>query len=201
MSLSNSCVSENVPMYLFFVDESSKTIYNGNNSISSTTSSFFCNGIYKESTGSCIDNPFACSGTCANLEAKPCQLTSTIPICFSDWGDISESIILSGETGLGGIFTICPDTVFDLSIKGQDESPFVISSSNTIIQCGEDGAKKNNCIIHGGDEQLKIVGPVSNILISGLVFIKSKKISFAVLGEVEKVAFHDCDWVVRIKVL
>ena len=68
-------------------------------------------------------------------------------------------------------FLLCPETVFDAS---SDTLEPVLSGSTFI--CGSDGDPEDNCIILGGDEQVRIVDstlpsfPLSQLNFIGLTF-------------------------------
>jgi hypothetical protein len=90
-------------------------------------------------------------------------------------------------------FTLCPSTVFDLSVD-----PLVISHS-VILRCGDataaaSGENSINCILEGGENQIIVEGDISIIELYGLTFQTSTHMSVQVTTTDSIITFTNCRW-------
>lgn len=155
------------------------------------------------------------ANTCVLSELLPTSAPSTAPttqpseqfsspnpssapnlLCFAEWDTLSHAIQKASETDTGGIFTLCSDSLFDVSAFPQlSVSPIAIFTSDIIIQCGNEGERRFNCTVSGGINQFLIRGTVSNVKFLGVTFINSMGISVHAAGtETSTVSFVDCEW-------
>jgi len=131
------------------------------------------------------------------LSPVPSSVPSAMPSvsCFSEYDLLAEAVTEAGSNGTGGVFTICPDTVFNLFVPpNSDVLPIVINASDTIIQCGPDGSKTNECILLGGSRHFEIAGSVTGVELKGLTFIGATDVSVGAFGSSNASAtFDDCE--------
>ena len=118
--------------------------------------------------------------------------------CFSDWKALSDAVDEYNRSQRGRIFTLCPNTFFDLpSYSGLSVSPIKIGSSNIIIRCGESGLREESCIVYKGSRQFEIIGSVSGVEFQGITFFGSNDVSVIASGNSDSdVSFLDCVFVV-----
>jgi len=94
------------------------------------------------------------------------------------------------------VYVLCPDTVFDLSGMTASNTTTILLS-NTEIRCGIDGSSSNNCLFYGGEHHM-VFHPdviVSDVLIEGIKFTRSKSTSIIAWGKPQSTAtFRDCHW-------
>lgn len=182
--LSNSCFGHRNPLPLGFVTVESTSSILSNENVFSThpVSSEFCNGIYETANAFCF-----------TFDAQKCPIADQNS-CYTDWNDLQEDISLAANSRVGGTFTICPGSVFILS-EDEEDSPLVVSVSNTVIQCGEEGALDNDCIIFGGSNQVSIQGSPQNVHFNGISFLGSLSVSVLAGGASEaKATFSECEF-------
>ena len=151
-----------------------------------------CTGIMLErDTEKCEDNAEKCDESeCILLSYPTCEIPnknvikreptvspqeSTAP-CHSDWVQLSLAL---GETGISTTktFILCNNSVFDLTRVPQEHVPIVIDKSNITIQCGDDGARMNMCLISGGSSHFRLQGTSTNVKFMGLTLIGSSDVS------------------------
>lgn len=63
--------------------------------------------------------------------------------------------------------------------------PLVITASNTIIQCGEDGSIENNCQFVGGLNQVVIGDDASSVVLQGIIFTNAGDVAVVSSGSTE----------------
>ena len=116
--------------------------------------------------------------------------------CFDEWDRLSLAILAACAQGTGGLFVLCSDTVFDVdAFPDSLISPIILHSSDFTIQCGDDGARSNNCVVSGGVTQFKIRNVVMLVQFIGVTFEKSRGISIHAAATAESTAFFiDCEW-------
>uniref|UniRef100_A0A7S4I4S8 Uncharacterized protein n=1 Tax=Odontella aurita TaxID=265563 RepID=A0A7S4I4S8_9STRA len=206
-----------------FVDESSVLDQSSNfgegNEVSSGPAT--CASIFW--AGACNEEDI-CEGTCIPYSSSSCQVseepekppvgqppvgpppmeptpaptpapTSDVTTCFTDWGELSSAVDSAAQLGVGSIFVLCPDTLFDLRGTGSD--PITIQSSGTEIKCGADGFRKNKCIIFGGMGHFKIIDSPSSVSFVGLTMIASSgtaSVQASGEGTQSTAFFIDCEW-------
>ena len=122
--------------------------------------------------------------------------------CYSKWMDLSNSIDIVGEEGR--TFVICPGSLFELGSTSDSNflPPILIKKSGTIFICGEDGSRKNECVITGGTEHFRIVGSPTGVGLIGLTMLASSGMaSVYAAGKTKAEAFFtDCEWTVSQRI-
>ena len=128
-----------------------------------------------------------------NEETVPSEMSM---FCLSKYLMPAEAVTEAGSNGTGGVFTICPDTVFNLFVPpNSDVLPIVINASDTIIQCGPDGSKTSICVVLGGSRHFEIAGSVTGVELKGLTFIGATNVSVGALCSSNASAtLDDCEW-------
>jgi hypothetical protein len=96
----------------------------------------------------------------------------------------NDLLIPEGE----GVFTLCPDSVFDLTAE-----PLTVSHS-VVLKCGENGSFFDNCIFEGGKNQVIIEGDLAFIEFHGLIFQLSNQTSILIVANDSFVTFSECLW-------
>ena len=86
------------------------------------------------------------------------------------------------------IFTLCPDTMFDLS-----NEPIHLSRS-VIFQCGSAGRLRSNCTFQGGHSQVFIDGDYLSVSFLGLTFQRAEHISVSIEATKSNLSFSSCQW-------
>ncbi len=71
------------------------------------------------------------------------------------------------------------------TIPTSASDPLVITASNTIIQCGEDGSIENNCQFVGGLNQIVIGDNASSVLLQGITFTNAGDVAVVSSGSTE----------------
>mmetsp|Transcript_25655 Transcript_25655/g.32679 ORF Transcript_25655/g.32679 Transcript_25655/m.32679 type:complete len:304 (-) Transcript_25655:305-1216(-) len=176
-----------------------------------------CNDIFDEGSGLCV--PFeadSCLLPAFTFTATPSVAPSQVPSvlnvtlspvpssvpsampsisCFSEYDLLAEAVTEAGSNGTGGVFTICPDTVFNLFVPpNSDVLPIVINASDTIIQCGVLGLRSGSCVVLGGSRHFEIAGSVTDVELKGLAFIAITDVTVGAFGSSNASAtFDDCD--------
>ena len=164
-------------------------------------------------TEKCEDNAEKCDESeCILLSYPTCEIPnknvvkreptvnpqeSTAP-CHSDWVQLSLAL---GETGISTTKTIilCNDSVFDLTRVPQEHVPIVIDKSNITIQCGDDGARINMCLISGGSSHFRLQGTSTNVKFMGLTIIGSSDVSIdAAADSSSNAILEDWEFAVRL---
>jgi hypothetical protein len=97
----------------------------------------------------------ACQATAQS--AGPCDRDTSVE-GYSSITDINADmqaelgrIADGGEPNESYTYRLCPNVVYDAAT-----APLVPVLSNSFFVCGSDGSRNNNCIILGGDEQIRI---------------------------------------------
>ena len=149
-----------------------------------------CDGVFlAKSSDDCVDLGL-CTGNC--LEVETCEEDSQ-DNCIDDWLDLTSEVLL---TPVGGaVFVLCPDTLFDLDLL-EDMVPMTISESSTVVKCGTSGERENNCVISGGEQQIRIKGSPIGVIFEGVTFTRSRRI--AIVGEgddTSQASFRFCSFV------
>lgn len=123
------------------------------------------------------------------------SIAPSIP-CFSQWDQLSLAMSVACAEDTGGSFVICPDTYFDLDeFSDSLITPIVICSSDVTVQCGDDGARSNNCVISGGETQFKLRSVIVGIAFKGLTFQQSRGMSVFAGATMDSMAsLIDCEW-------
>jgi hypothetical protein len=86
------------------------------------------------------------------------------------------------------VFTLCPDTAFDLI-----NEPLEISRS-VQLKCGDKGLLLESCIFEAGQNQVIMEGDSLEIKFQGLTFQRSEHASVSILTTNSVVTFSDCLW-------
>lgn len=86
------------------------------------------------------------------------------------------------------VFTLCPETTFDLI-----NEPLEISRS-VHLKCGDNGLLLDSCIFEGGESQVRIEGDGLEITFQGLTFLRSEHTSVSIVTKGGFVTFSDCLW-------
>jgi hypothetical protein len=80
--------------------------------------------------------------------------------------------------------------------------PIVILSSNTIIQCGDEGVAENQCIFSGGANQIVIGRDAGSVLLSGISFQEAIDVNVVSSGSQQSaVTLTKCAWRVSAALL
>ena len=182
---------------LVFLDEKSKLKSNldncaDNNEGGENSPPQTCNGIFLQTEpGDCF-NVDECVGVCQNFTSQACVIVE----CYSDWKQLSLSIQTASSDGMSGTFELCSDTLFNVDEYPDPKlSPIVISEGGTVIRCGKDGSRDNNCVVLGGTQQFVVEGSPSKNVFVGVTFLSSSKTSISANGDsTADVTFIDCGW-------
>lgn len=111
--------------------------------------------------------------------------------CFTEWTLLKTSI----EGSSGGTFVICRDTLFKLGANNMNEAIKFPSESNTIVKCGENGTRSDNCTISGSSSHFELSSSTSHASIHGVTMEKSSMTSvLAFGGDGATAKFWDCVW-------
>ena len=151
-----------------------------------------CNGIFLQTEpGDCF-NVDECVGECEKFTSQACVIDE----CYSDWKDLSLAIQTASLDEMGGTFELCSNTVFDLDEYPESKiTPIVISEGGTVIRCGKDGNRDNDCVVQGGTQQFVVEGSPSKNVFVGVTFLSSRKTSISANGDSNAdVTFIDCRW-------
>jgi hypothetical protein len=76
-------------------------------------------------------------------------------------------------------------TTDSTTIPTSASDPLVITASNTIIQCGEDGSIENNCQFVGGLNQIVIGDNASSVVLQGITFTNAGDVAVVSSGSTE----------------
>jgi hypothetical protein len=135
-----------------------------------------CSG-YINSDGDCIESDQ--SDSCIATEKR----------CYVHWEDLSDAVAQTVSSSEDAVLTLCENAVLDVA----NSAPIEIGRSKTTIRCGLNGARDNNCLILGGEVQLKIVGTPTDIIFSGITFAGASVAAIHAGGErSSKAEVKDC---------
>jgi hypothetical protein len=109
-----------------------------------------------------------------NIDSVPTKtpLSVSNPTCYSNLTEI-EVMLQNKNPFFEETYVICPDTVYEISTDGSDESAFrpIIPRAKSIFKCGDDGKSSNNCVLSGGVFQISsTLGDFPNENRVGVVF-------------------------------
>ena len=106
-------------------------------------------------------------------------------------------------------YTLCPDTTYHLGELREDGQiingdAFLMLRPNVMYQCGDDGSRRDNCVLKGGDFGLLslygvfegVFETVENVKIKGITF-ESQLLFGAVMEAAGDIQFIDCAFKVR----
>lgn len=122
----------------------------------------------------------------------------------ADENDDFTNEVLSVVTGravdLGSFNNNSSDMQITANIPANNaQDPLVITASNTIIKCGEDGSVENNCEFNGGQNQIVVGGNASNVLIMGITFREAQDVAVVSSGNTDSsVTVMQCKFEVRV---
>ena len=125
--------------------------------------------------------------------------------CISNLTVLSEVVFSSPVFDLVE-YTLCPNTVYQVGdvVGGQccrdGDSPLILRS-NTIIQCGEDGSRANNCTFLGGQSHVTMAFEIFEEVVTGtevrgMTFGDASVANVLLLGP-GNVSFVDCSFSTR----
>jgi hypothetical protein len=99
---------------------------------------------------------------------------------------------------MNAVLVVCPGTFFDLNLFPDPLiTPIQFLTGNITLQCGNDGARENRCIVSGGATQFVIRNSVTGIRFIGMTMVGSTALSVnAGATPDSEAAFIDCDWMV-----
>jgi len=111
--------------------------------------------------------------------------------CIAEWG-VLQSMLNATDDTIGGTFTVCKSTTFDLDVleQGGDLVPLVITGDNILLTC-----EKGTCAFQGGSTHIRISGSVQNLKIEKFEFRNASEIS--IYADVQSpffIEFEDCEW-------
>lgn len=117
-------------------------------------------------------------GDCTQL--PECELE-----CFGTW----TKLVAMLEVGQREL-VVCGNSTIEIP----DESPILLSNNDTVLQCGSEGLKSDQCFLSGGTDQVVIAA--SGVNISGIIFMGSSRTSVRAEGGNNTVAtLEDCEFV------
>lgn len=208
VSLVGSCFISNsatIGPGIVFIDESSTLVSNQRNfGEGNSAGNFQCTSIFKSGflgrlNGKCV----LFGATSCDLALPPLQPTAapTLPnSCISEWDILSLQIQAVCGSKMSAVFVVCPGTFFDLNFFPDPLiTPIQILSSNITLQCGDNGARENHCVVSGGATQFVIRNAVTGIRFVGMTMVDSTTISiYAGATPDSDATFIDCDWMVSL---
>lgn len=112
--------------------------------------------------------------------------------CIGNWDDLVASITTNFTAGVENILTLCPDKVIKVG-----DSPILLDQADgdLWIECGQDGRLRDNCVIRGGEYQIRIAGAAIKVTFRGVTFENSKVMSIVAAGDAQSTAaFDECQW-------
>ena len=151
-----------------------------------------CNGVFvQQAAGDCF-NKEKCVGDCQVFTSQVCIIVD----CYSDWEQLSLALKEASLQGQGGIYELCPDTVFKVDeYPNPDISPIVINTTDTMIRCGNSSSRENSCVIRGGSQHFVVEGMPKKVVFVGVTFLTSSLTSISANGDsTADLAFIDCEW-------
>lgn len=148
-----------------------------------------CNGAYYEASdpAQCredSDNEEACEETCIPIE----KCNSLPPDCFSVYAELSAAI----QARPFGSFEIC--AAARLNLDGS-EDVIELNQPGVMIKCGNDGSRKNNCVIEGGSYHFVVNTTSAGFY--GITFLGADAVSVQVILDSaldSSIFFTDCYW-------
>ena len=137
--------------------------------------------------------------------------------CYTSINDLESAESLVTDFSVPRLYTLCPETTF--TIGQQDYFGTILSATggdmihlrpNVQIQCGDDGARANNCIVSGGTVQVDgtlfyrsnangtttTTTGLGNVILTGLTFTSVEKYHVWI-DQPGQVLFRDCAFQVR----
>ena len=188
MSVSSSCLIGNTgDIGTMYIDENSILHLNKENfAIGNKVNSGRCASLFSN-TNECLDfSARSCNSSIDVTLSVLEQYTS----CFSDFANFATAVSSNRQ---GGVFEICPGSVFDLFNQSSKLAFLRVQSSNITIMCGGDGSRLNKCVFKGGEKQVEIKGNSVGISFLGITFLGASKQSVLLVGSVPlAVEFNDC---------
>ena len=188
MSVSSSCFIGNTgELGTLYIDGNSTLHLNKDN---------FAVG-NKVSAGSCA-SLLVNANECLDFSARSCNSSIDVSLrvlekytsCFSDFANFATAISSNRQ---GGVFEICPGSVFDLFNQSSNLAFLRVQSSNITIMCGGDGSRFNRCVFKGGEKQVQIKGNLAGVSFLGITFLGASEESVLVIGSIPlAVEFSDC---------
>jgi hypothetical protein len=77
------------------------------------------------------------------------------------------------------------------------DAPIVLDQADRDlwIECGQDGRLRDNCVISGGEYQIRIAASAIKVTFRGVTFENSKVMSIIAAGDAQSTAtFDECQW-------
>jgi len=185
--MSTSCVENNkissFPGVVFLDGKSALKGTNDNFGDQNTGKFLDCKGFFKDTL----------QGQCSVFDASSCPLLPQPNItCFSDWKALSQAISKSID---GGVFTICKNTILDVSRYPEPQiTPIQINVNEIVIQCGSNaGDRGDNCTVIDGDYQFRITAG-TGIEFRGITFANAglTSVSIEQASSSVDVTFQEC---------
>lgn len=102
--------------------------------------------------------------------------------CVDNWDTLVADIKAALQ-----VVILCANTTIEIP----NNTPLILDSNNTVLQCGTMGLRTDECVLNGGSDQLLIAA--SGIEIVGVTFVGSSRVS--VRGEADHNSityFRDC---------
>jgi len=134
--------------------------------------------------------------TVAVAAAPPTQAST----CYSNLTIVFEVNEIASQFDQK-VFTLCPNTVFDIGYTIDAECCFegqmpLLLRSNTLVKCGEDGKSSNNCTMKGGESHILTSRgiwdeDVFNVEIQGLTFDGPTSLTYLLAAKGD-ITFTDC---------
>jgi hypothetical protein len=109
-----------------------------------------------------------------------------LPKCQDHCVDNWDKLVAETKAALQ-VVILCANTTIDIP----KNTPLILDSNNTVLQCGSVGSRTDECVLNGGSDQLLITA--TGIEIVGVTFVGSSRIS--VRGEADHNSvsyFRDC---------
>lgn len=171
-----------------------------------TNSSGTCEGIKLEDADNCLALG-ECETQAPSLSptagsAAPSTAPSFVPrACYSTLGSLKSAIELAAtQTNERETIRVCAGAVLDGNTEWE-HSPIEIKTGSLRFECGTTGSHSENCMIFGGDIQIRIGPGAGRVLFSGFTLVDAKQVSVLAAGSATTEGlFEDCHWKVRFMV-
>jgi len=138
------------------------------------------------------------------ISSVPSPAPSSLPTteCYTNTTILHNDMLNRGATdSKTRTYILCPNTVFQIgtvTIGGVEGGDFPLTfRSNTIVQCGEDGAVENNCILTGGNHLIEFsAGNIfdffaENVIVRGLI-LENAISNAIIIGRKGDLLLEDC---------
>lgn len=134
------------------------------------------------------------------IEPSPCSSDpsvigySTINGINNDQEEEMERIMAGGAPKAGYIFTLCPNTEFNIA----DATPLRVLLSNSSFVCGNSGSNDDGCVLIGGTVQVTTQDYlVETTTFIGLTFSGFSEAAIIATTSASSISFFDVMWQVR----